>query len=173
MGFIIGAVVALIVVFLLAYITVKKPVFGEIMIGFSIVLIMASTFFYFQKDERVEKKRSLIPVEQITSSGFSHSLSYGNYYKLTSEIQNNSQRYFLRSIILNIKFFKCPDSFDTQNETRFTECEFILEKQHKIDIRLASQQTRKVESYLLLSEDKLADATNFKWKIEIISGVAR
>ncbi len=173
MGFVIGVVVALIVIFLLAYITVKKPVFGEVIIGLSVLMIMASTFFYFQKDERAENKKNLIPTEEIESSGFSHSLAYGNYYKLTSEIKNNSQRYQLRSIVLDVKFFKCPASFDTKKTEKFEQCQQVADKQHKIDIRLAPQQTSQVETYLLLDENELADAQNLQWKIEIINGVAR
>ncbi len=173
MGFVIGVVVALIVIFLLAYITAKKPVFGKVVIGLSVLMIMASTFFYFQKDEHAEKKKNLIPIEEIKSSGFSHSLAYGNYYKLTSEIKNNSQRYQLRSIVLDVKFFKCPASFDTEKAAKFEQCQQVADKQHKIDIRLAPQQTSQVESYLLLGENELADAQNLQWKIEIINGVAR
>ena len=51
MGFVIGVVVALIVVFLLAYITIKKPVFGEIVIAISVLMVLAAVFFYFQMSQ--------------------------------------------------------------------------------------------------------------------------
>ena len=49
MGFVLGVVAALLVIFLLTYITLKKPVFGRILIALSLVLVLTSTFLYFQK----------------------------------------------------------------------------------------------------------------------------
>ncbi len=153
MGFVIGVVVALIVVFLLAYITVKKPAFGEVIIALSVLMILAAVFFYFQKDNRVENKKNLIPVEQIELSDISHSLAYGNYYKLTAHLKNLSQRYRLQSIILRLSFFQCPELFKQASDKSFKNCRLVTEKQHKIDTRLAARQSVDIESYILLDDD--------------------
>jgi len=200
MGFVIGVVVALIVVFLLAYITIKKPVFGEVIIALSVLMVLAAVFFYFQKDNRVENKKNLIPIEQIKLSDFSHSLAYGNYYKLTAHLKNQSPRYRLQSIVLQISFFQCPASFDLKSddlkiENKFKSCHLLSEKQHTIETRLAAQQAADIESYILLDDDVLLDAGSslspaegslpqaegslsrakgsIQWQIKIINGIAR
>lgn len=163
MGFVIGAVVAIIVVFLLAYITVKKPVFGEVIIALSVLMILAAVFFYFQKDNRIENKKSLIPIEQIELSDFSHSLAYGNYHKLTAHLKNQSLRYRLQSIVLQIAFFQCPATFVAKTDSliidnKFESCNLLSEKQHTIETRLSAQHAANIESYILLDDDVLLDA---------------
>ncbi|MCW8929130.1 MAG: hypothetical protein OQL19_02700 [Gammaproteobacteria bacterium] len=158
MGFVIGAVVALIVIFLLAYITVKKPVFGEVMIGLSILMVLTSTFFYFQKDNRVEDKKSRIPPEKIILSDISHSLAYGYYYKLKAQLTNQSSKYRLQSINLNIKFYQCPQTFNALIETNYDQCKFLMEKPHSIKTRLSPKQSTDIESYVLLDEQVLINA---------------
>ena len=191
MGFVIGAVVALIVIFLLTYITIKKPVFGEVIIVLSIIMILAATFFYFQKDNRVENKKSLISLEEIKLTDIKHHLAYGNYHKLTANLKNESPRYRLQSINLNLSFFHCPQFNSDSNsgldsglkEGSFKDCELLLEKAHEVDTRLPSQQETTIESYVLLddeifsssksSDDTPQDNKQIHWKVEVVSGVAR
>lgn len=173
MGFVIGVVVVLLVIFLLAYITVKKPVFGELMIGISVLMILVSTFFYFQKDNRAENKKNLIPNEQIELSEITHHLAYGNFYKITALLKNNSQHYQLRVLVLDIKFFKCKTSSDTMNDNNLQNCTLVSTKQHEIKTRLAAQQVANIESYILLDDDALAEASDLNWQIKIADGIAR
>lgn len=174
MGFVIGVVIALVVIFLLAYITVKKPVFGEVMIALSLLLILTALFFYFQRDEREENKKHLIPLEQIELSDFSHSLAYGNNYKLTAQLKNKSQRYRLQSINLIISFYQCPASFKQTIDKQFDNCRLVMDKEHSIRTRLAPQQSRRIESYILLDDDVLSKADGtLEWQVQIVNGVAR
>ncbi|WP_198264661.1 hypothetical protein [sulfur-oxidizing endosymbiont of Gigantopelta aegis] len=176
MGFVIGAVVSLIVVFLLVYITIKKPTFGKVVIALALVMVITAVFFYFQEDNRVEKKKHLIPLEQVELSTVEHKWSYGNFYKLNAEIKNNSPRYRLQSIILQISLFKCP----TPNN-----CQSVLQLKHKIDTRLAAQQSKKIDSHILLEpelfaknlseskKDKTIDVDSLQWKIKLLEVNAR
>ena len=188
MGFVIGAVVALVVIFLLSYITVKKPVFGEVMIALSLLMIVTALFFYFQQDEREENRKHLIPLEQIELSDFSHSLAYGNNYKLTAQLKNKSQRYRLQSINLKILFYQCPASFKSTTDKQFENCRLVIEKEHSIKTRLAPQQSSHIESYILLDDDVLSEADgslmgadgsllkadgSLQWQIQIVNGIAR
>ena len=180
MGFVIGAVVALVVIFLLAYITVKKPVFGEVMIVLSLLMVIVSTFFYFQKDNRVENKKNLIPVEQIELSDVSHHLAYGYYHKLTAHLSNLSQKYRLQSIIINIRFFQCPEKHDLTKDKAFDNCRLLTEKQHKIDTRLSPKQSSDIESYILLDDKVLITAYgsmpakgSIQWQTKVVTGIAR
>lgn len=175
MGFVIGVVVALLVIFLLAFITIKKPVFGEIMIALVVIMILTSTYFYFQKDERVENKKHLIPVEQIELTDIQHSLAYGNYYKLTALLKNHSQKYRLQSIELKLSFLNCPP-LEVSN---YNNCQLISEKHHKIKTRMPAQQSAPIESYILLDDEAVLAVINDKnagsihWKIELLNGSAR
>lgn len=175
MAFVIGGVVALLVIFLLAYITIKKPVFGEVIIALAVLMILTSTFFYFQKDKRVENKKQLIPLEQIELIDITHSLAYGNYYKLTAQLKNQSQKYRLQSINLKLSFLNCPSA----EVSNYTNCKLISEKHHKIKTRLAAQQSSAIESYFLLEDEAVlaiinANNTNsIHWRIELVSGSAR
>lgn len=176
MGFVIGVVVALVVIFLLAFITVKKPVFGEVMIALAVVMILASTFFYYQKDTRVENKKHLIPVEQIQLTDIKHVLAYGNYYKLTANLKNQSDKYRLQSIVLKLSFLNCAPSDSGRDDTN---CQLITEKHHKINTRLAAQQAADIETYFLLDDAAVLALINsdkktaVHWKIELLNGVAR
>ena len=198
MGFVVGAVVALIVVFLLAYITIKKPVFGEVIIAISVLMILAATFFYFQKDNRVENKKSLIPLDEIQLSDIFHSLAYGYYHKLNAHLQNNSKTHRLQSIILAINFYECPGNRDAIKDVQYESCRLLTEKQHKVDTRLAAQQGSDIETYVLLDDEILVEAYNalqaegsllaegslpaegssptnktIQWQIKLINGIAR
>lgn len=175
MGFVIGVVVALLVIFLLAFITAKKPVFGEVMIGLAVIMILTSIYFYFQKDNRVENKKSLIPIEQIELTDIHHSLAYGDYYKLTANLTNQSQKYRLQSITLKLSFLNCP----TPETIDYKKCQLISEKKHNIKTRMPAKQSGAIESYFLLDDEAVLALINSKeksliqWKIELLSGFAR
>jgi hypothetical protein len=175
MGFVIGVVVALLVIFLLAYITIKKPVFGEVMIALAILMILTSTFFYFQKDNRLANKKNLIPLEQIELTDIRHTLAYGNYYKLTAHLKNLSEKYRLQSIELKLSFLNCP-SLEVSN---YNNCKLISEKHHKINTRMSAQKSAPIESYFLLDDEAVLAVINAKkagsvhWKIEVLNGYAR
>lgn len=174
MGFVIGVVVALIVIFLLAYITIKKPVFGEIVIAIAVLMVLAAVFFYFQKDDRVEKTKQLIPLSEIELTDITHQLAYGNYHKLTARVKNLSQKYRLQAIILNLSFFQCPKVMLEQKDNNFSDCRLLTQKEHKVNTRLAAGQSSEIESYILLDDDVLLQAKkSLQWKIELLSGVAR
>ncbi|MCU7939919.1 MAG: hypothetical protein KZQ64_03740 [gamma proteobacterium symbiont of Bathyaustriella thionipta] len=172
MGFVIGVVVALLVIFLLAFITIKKPVFGEIMIALAVLMIVASTFLYFQKDNRVENKKNLIPLEQIELTDIQHTLAYGNYYKLTAQLNNKSEKYRLQSIRLKLSFLNC----DAVKSSDYKNCQLISEKYHTIKTRTPARQTEPVESYFLLDDEAVLAVINtgtVHWKIELLNGFAR
>ncbi len=174
MGFVIGVVVALTVVFLLAYITIRKPVFGEVVIAVSVLMVLAAVFFYFQKDERVEKKKQLIPLSEIELTDVRHVLAYGNYHKLTAQLKNRSVKYRLQAIILNLSFFQCPKAAEAPVDSDFAECRLLMQKQHTIKTRLSAGSSEKIESYILLDDDVLLQAQKpVRWKIELLSGMAR
>lgn len=175
MGFVVGAIVALLVIFLLAFITAKKPVFGEVMIALAVLMILAATFFYFQKDSQIEKKKRLIPIEQIELTDIRHTLAYGNYYKLSAHLKNHSQKYRLQAIELKLSFFNCP-SPDVKD---FKNCKLISEKHHKIDTRLSAQQSAPIESYVFLDDEAVLALINsgneraLHWKIELLNSFSR
>ena len=173
MGFVVGVVAALLVIFLLSYITIKKPVFGRVLIAVSVILIALSTFFYFQLDKRVEKKKTLIPTSEIILGDIVYNYDYGNYFKLTGSIQNLSKRFRLQSILIKISFYQCSagknkSKLATKVDDRL--CEFIEEKQINIKTRLAKAQSGQFETYILLEKNKYLPLV---WKVELVSGVAR
>ncbi len=175
MAFVIGVVVALLVIFLLTYMTIKKPVFGEVMIALAVIMILGSTFFYFQKDKRVENKKHLIPVNEIVLTDIRHNLAYGNYYKLTAQLKNNSQKYRLQTIKLKLSFLNCPS--EKVNDDK--NCKLISETTHSIDTRMPAQQSAAIESYFLLDDEAVLAVINSEnsesihWKIELLNGSAR
>jgi len=179
MALLIGVVVALVVIFLLAYITIKKPLFGEVIIALAVFMILAAIFFYVQKDNRIEKKKGLIPLQQIELTQSSYKLAYGNYYKFSAQLKNNSKKYRLQSITLKISFFVCP----AKEVKDFQQCQLLSERNHTVDTRLAAQQSTLVEGYFLLdnkdaqaissgSEAKNSNGFVIR-KIELLSGTAR
>lgn len=172
MGFIVGVVGALLVIFLLSYITIKKPNFGRSLIVLSLLLITLSIFFYFQKENRVDKRRSLISNDEITLSNIKHEYAYGNFYKLTGNIHNQSNRYRLQSITVKISFLQCPEKNIkiSDKEVSKNNCELIEDKVAVIKTRLAAEDSGNFEHYLLLEKEKLA---GLRWKVELISGIAR
>ncbi|MCK5697688.1 MAG: hypothetical protein KAI02_05970 [Gammaproteobacteria bacterium] len=174
MTLVIGVVVALVVVFLLAYITIRKPAFGEIVIALAILMILAAVFFYFQKDNRIERKKELIPLNQIELTQVSYTLAYGHYYKLSGQLSNQSKKYRLQSIMLKVSFFNCP----TAKTTDFKQCQLMSAKNHSIKTRLAPQQSTAVEGYFLLDNKEISvlnsASTQFVIrKIDLLSGTAR
>jgi prepilin signal peptidase PulO-like enzyme (type II secretory pathway) len=172
MGFVVGVVAALLVIFLLTYITLKKPVFGRVLIALSVVMIALSVFFYFQKDERVEKQKSLIPPEQIILSDISYAYAYGSFYKLTATVENRSERYRLQAILLNISFFQCKQSNTGQviTDNSMADCQLVKSKEIEVKTRLAPKKTGQLESYVLL--DKEGDSS-LQWQVKLVSGIAR
>jgi len=174
MTLVIGVVVALVVVFLLTYITVRKPAFGEVVIALAVLMILAAVFLYFQKDNRIERKKELIPLEQIELTQVSYKLAYGDYYKLSAQLRNQSQKYRLQSIMIKISFFNCP----TENTTDFKQCQLMSARKHSIDTRLAAQQSTAIEGYFLLDNKEIialnsASNTFIIRKIDLLSGTAR
>jgi len=165
MGFIVGVVAALLVTFLLTYITVKKPVFGRILIAISVSLVLLSIFSYFQKDKRVEKQQQRIALEEIVITDVQFDYAYGSFYKLSGTIANHSNRYRLQAVNLKIAFYKCPDV-----KSHWQDCELINDMAHTIKTRLAAKQTAPFETYLLLDQKNYR---SLRLKTEIISGVAR
>lgn len=165
MGFIMGVVAALLVIFLLTYITVKKPVFGRILIAISVVLVLLSVYFYFQKDDRVEKLQTLIALDEINISDVDFDYAYGNFYKLTGRVANQSKKYRLQAVNVRIGFYQCPDE-----HSQWQECELMDEKMHTIKTRLAAQKSAGFETYLLLEQQGVL---SWRLKIDIISGMAR
>ena len=177
MGFVIGVIGALLVIFLLSYITIKKPKFGRTLIVLCLVLIGLSTYFYFQKDKRVEKRQSLIPLSEIQLSDIRHEYAYGSYYKLTGKVHNDSQRYRLQSMNLRISFYQCPESANAgkktspkQTDKNYNDCQLANQKEILVKTRLASGSTGGFEKYILLDQEH---ARKFIWHIDLISGVAR
>ena len=165
MGFVVGIVAALLVIFLLTYITLKKPVFGRILIAISVSLVLLSTFFYFQKDKRVEKLQQRITLEEIVMTDVKFDYAYGSYYKLSGTIANRSNRYRLQAVNLKISFYKCPDE-----KSQWQDCELIKDMAHTMKTRLAANQTAPFETYLLLDQENYL---SLRLKTEIISGLAR
>ncbi len=177
MTLLIGVVVALVVIFLLAYITIKKPLFGEFIIALAVIMILAAIFFYFQKDNRIENKKELIPLQQIELTQTRYKLAYGNYYKFSAQLKNKSEKYRLQSILLKISFFVCP----SKEANDFQQCQLLSETNHTIDTRLAAQHSAPIEGYFLLDDKEISaislnpkDGTGFIIrKIELLSGTAR
>jgi len=174
MALVIGVIVVLLVIFLLAYITIKKPVFGEVIIVLAVIMILTAIFFYFQKNNRIEKKKELIPLQQIELTQSSYKLAYGNYYKFSAQLKNQSKKYRLQAITLKISFFNCPLKVPKD----FEQCQLLSEKEHTIDTRLEAQHSAPIEGYFLLdNKDVLAISSDSKdfiiRKIELLSGTAR
>ena len=165
MGFVVGVVAALLVIFLLIYITLKKPVFGRILIALSLVLVLTSTFLYFQKDKRVEKQQTLIAIDEIVISDFKFDYAYGSFYKLAGTIANQSTRYRLQSVNLKLSFYQCADK-----NSQWQDCELKNEISETVKTRLAAEQSASFETYLLLEQE---DYSSLRLKLEVISGIAR
>jgi len=165
MGFVLGVVAALLVIFLLTYITLKKPVFGRILIALSLVLVLTSTFLYFQKDKRVEKQQKLISVDEIVISDVKFDYAYGSFYKLAGTITNQSTRYRLQSVNLKLSFYQCAD-----DNSQWQDCVLKNEISDTVKTRLAAEQSTSFESYLLLEQE---DYSSLRLKLDIISGIAR
>lgn len=169
MGFVIGVLAALIVTFLLGYITVKKPFFGGVLISISLLIIVLSIFFYFQEDSRLDKKKQLITVDQVELSDINYGFAYGNNYKLTANIRNLSARFRLQSILLKISFFQCNET-----EENIENCQLVFEKQHEVVTRLAAEQSAKIETYLQLDDPELMhNKDSLRWQVKLISAMAR
>lgn len=169
MGFFYGVIAVLFVIFLLAYTRIKKPLFGNILIAVTVLLITLSTVLYFQKDKRLEKKEHLIPIDQIVLSQINSALSYGNNYKLTAKVENHSKHYRLQSVNIQITFLKC-NTETAQEET----CQLLGKEHYAIKTRLAAEQSTHIEKYIMLNNiPELKGTEVLRWKIEILSGVAR
>ena len=168
MAFLYGLIAVLFIVFLLGYVRIKKPVFGNSLIAITIILISLSTFFYFQMDNRIEKKEHLISVDEIVLSQIHSSLSYGNNYKLTAQVENLSKRYRLQAINIQINFLKCIAAQETES------CSILKTHQYRIDTRLSPNTSAQIEKYIMLDDiGSISDNEILKWKIEVLSGVAR
>ena len=169
MGFFYGVIAVLFVIFLLAYVRIKKPLFGNILIAITLLLIVLSTVLYFQKDKRIEKKEHLIPIDQIVLSQINSSLSYGDNYKLTAKVENLSKRYRLQSVNIQITFLKC-NAENAQEEN----CQILGEGHYAIKTRLAAEQSTHIEKYIMLDNiPELKGTEVLRWKIKTLSGVAR
>ena len=165
MGFFYGLIAVLFIIFLLSYTRIKKPLFGNILIAITLLLVILSTFFYFQMDKRIDKKLHLIPLDEIEISQIHYTLSYGNNYKLTAKIDNHSKRYRLQAINLQIIFLKCLAN---------AQCAEIKQQQYRIKTRLAPNESTLIEKYIMLDDiEAISDKEVLQWKIEVISGVAR
>jgi hypothetical protein len=174
MALLIGIFAALFVVFLLGYITVRKPAFGRVLIVLCSFLILFAVFFYSQKDERKEAKKQRIPVDQIELSEINYGLSYGNYYKLTAIIKNLSTQYRLQAVILNISFFQCQELEKKVKDTmkyNVDKCRLLETKSHRVATRLEAEMVENIETYLPL--DDALQLNNIVWQVEIASGIAR
>ena len=168
MAFFYGLVAILFVIFLLSYIRIKKPLFGNILIAITLLFITLATFFYFQMDNRIEKKQQLIPVDEIILSQVHSALAYGNNYKLSAHIENRSQRYRLQAVNIQITFFKCLEKQSLEN------CPVLKTHQYRINTRLSAGQSSQIEKYIMLDDlQPLKSNEILQWKIEILSGVAR
>ena len=138
------------------------------------ILILLVTFLYFQKDNRTEKKKQKIPLEQIHLSDISYGLAYGNYYKLISNVRNSSTRYRLQSVLLDISFYQCKSE-----NSSLENCRLLEERMHNVDTRLAPGKTEKIETYLLLNDTLTQQTIPVKergvvrWQIKVASGTAR
>ncbi len=171
MSLVYGVLAALVVIFLLAMVTVRKPKFG---IGLSIVtliLISLAVIFYSGEDNRLDKQKSRIPVEQIILTDTQSRLSYGNTYKITGKLENRSTRYMLASIMLDIQVYACSNKEDDQTETD-SGCDLLQQKQHKVDTRMKAETSRSFETYVIF--DALnGNKGNLKWDIKVLSGIGR
>ncbi len=172
MGFIIGVLGALLLVFLLAYLTVKNPKAGKVEIALSVILISLAVYLYFYDNERVEIHKNLIPVEQIQLSDIQHQWAYGAYYKLTAKITNKSSKYRLQSVDLKVSFYNCPQG---NKQVVMANCELINSLKHTVRTRLDAQKSMQMEVYLLLDDNLLGDVPidTLNWKVEVVSGLAR
>ncbi|MDX2503305.1 MAG: hypothetical protein QNL62_02325 [Gammaproteobacteria bacterium] len=174
MGLVIGVLAGLLVVFLLGYVTVKKPVFGGVLSSISLILVLIVIFFYFQEDKRVENQKQRIPVDQIGISDINHSFAYGNNYKLTANIINNSPRYRLQAVFLQVSFLQCGE-----DESSPENCQLIEKKLHKVSTRLAPGRSASIEAYIKLDDSVQAQGSvsqrmkNIRWQVKVASGVAR
>ena len=168
MAFLYGLIAVLFIIFLLSYARIKRPVFGNVLIAITILLISLSTLFYFQMDNRIEKKEHLIPINEIVLSQIHSVLSYGNNYKLTAQIENLSRRYRLQAINIQISFFKCTATQKIEN------CPLLKIHQYRIETRLSPSSSTQIEKYIMLDDiGSISDNEILKWKIEVLSGVAR
>lgn len=162
MGFFYGFIAVLFVIFLLTYTHIKKPLFGNILIAITLLLISLSTLFYFQMGQRIEKKQHLIPVDEIVLTQVHSALAYGNNYKLTFQIENLSSRYRLQAINIQITFLKCTA------KQKSADCSVLKTQKYRINTRLSPKMTTQIEKYIMLDDIEV-----LQWKIEVLSGVAR
>jgi hypothetical protein len=165
MGFVVGVIAALLVIFLLSYVTVKKPAFGRVLIAISVLLVLLSTYLYHQKEDRVELRHQLISVNQIKLSDVNFKYAYGSYFRLTGQVENQSTKYRLQAVDLRLKFYRCE-----QERMPIAECELVEEMVHEAKTRLAAENSGKFESYLLLDTEKFK---KLRLDVEVISGTAR
>ncbi len=175
MSFVIGVITTLFIVFLLAFITIKKPAFGKTIIALSLAMVVLASVLYFQNDQQIEHKKHLIALDDIALTNIQYQLAYGNYYKLTAQLSNHSKKYRLQAIELAISFYNCP----SKTPKNYKKCQLIATKIHKIPTRLAAQQSTTIESYFLLDDENilhLIDNTNkefLSWDIQLANGYAR
>lgn len=177
MAFVIGILAALLIVFLLSYAVIKKPKFGGALIVVSLLMIALSIFFYFQKDKRVEKRASLIPIEQIKLSNLDYEFAYGTNYKLTATVKNNSPRYRLQWILIKVSFLHCQSKLklvQSDNELAIENCEVLQTKEQKVPTRLGSQSSSNIETYVALDKNKVwNNRQELTWKVELTGSKAR
>ncbi len=181
------------IVFLLAYIIIKKPKFGGSIALVSIFIIALAVFLFNSEDKRVTKREGRIAVEQIEIKDLNYQWAYGNYYKITALVKNNSPKYRLQSINLSLSFYACPKSVtalvtipittsvttSVKNTQNLSQCQLVVDnKSMNIRTRVDSGQSIQVEGYYLqqneavlaLSHEK-SDKT-MRWKIELVNGMA-
>lgn len=176
MALVYGILGALLVIFLLAMVIVRKPKFG---IGLSIAtisLIALAIIFYSGEDSRREMQKSRIPVEQIILTDIESELSYGNTYRISGKLENQSPQYMLASIMLDIHVYDCSAKKARQTVEVVTpdinDCVLLQQKQQKVDTRMLPESSKFIETYVLF------DALNGNkkpewWDIRVISGIGR
>jgi len=171
-----GTLAALLVIFLLAMVTVRKPKFG---IGLSIatvLLIALAVIFYTGEDSRLEKQKSRIPVEQMLLTDIKAKLSYGNTYRISGKLENQSPRYMLASIMMDIHVYDCSGEKFSQSAEKTKwgdkDCVLLQQKKHKVDTRMLPETSKSIETYVLFDALNGNDE-NLQWDIRVINGIGR
>jgi len=155
---------------------VRKPRFGIGLSVATVLLIALAVIFYIGEDNRLEKQKSRIPVEQIIFTDIKSKLSYGNNYRISGNIENRSSRYMLASIILDIHVYDCSGKKTSQIVEKIkqgdNDCILLQQKQHKVDTRMLPESSKSLETYVLLDALNENDK-KLEWNIKVISGIGR
>ena len=161
MFFAFGVLVSVIIILLIISVYIKRPRYGIALSIITIILISVATLWSIYEPSLVKKAETRIKREELQFSEAKLEASYGNNFNYSAILKNNSSKYLLTSLDLQLKI-QCIDNSKVCPES----------SRAKVKVWIAAGESKQIDVYF--KTNNIAKEVEIKdWQLFVNSSYAK